>query len=178
MCSFGMNLLSDGSLLIWRPSEEHSDLSAIPTKGYGGDGAQKLVQLLLGSGSSRGKSPRSSQTQSRKASPQDRACPLEPWGRLSYCFLSSLSTLWTKGDDTPNRGCPTVPHCWLERNSCPLWALPARNYLLFLLLRPLAMKRLGSGGVGGASGILIPNQESPDSHFPLKSLLPCFLHPL
>ena len=66
------------NILSWTPSEEHSRLVYHPDEGYGGGGAQKLVQLLLGSGSSLGKSPRSSQTQSCKASPQVGACPLEP----------------------------------------------------------------------------------------------------
>ena len=137
-------------------------------------GAQKLVQLLLGSGSSRGKSPRSSQTQSRKASPQVRACPLEPWGRLSYCFHSPLSG---PKEMTLQTGCPTVPHCWLERNSCPLWALPARNYLLFLLLRPLAMKRLGSGGVGELQGSSYPIGRAQIHIFPSNLCYPAFCIP-
>lgn len=45
------------NILSWTPSEEHSRLVYHPDEGYGGGGAQKLVQLLLGSGSSLGKSP-------------------------------------------------------------------------------------------------------------------------
>ena len=156
-----------------------------PHRGYGGGGAQKLVQLLLGPGASATESPWSSQTQSHKAGPQASSPPsaLGPEEDSGIAFSLYSPPFGPKEMWHTKQGLPSsVPHSWLERNFCPLLSIQGERHTQLrscILLFCPSDYMMWRDGVGGC--FRDPDAQPGElrfTFFPLKSLLHCLLHPL
>lgn len=97
--------------LSWIPSEEHSDLSTIPTEVMGVVGLRNLSSYCWAQDPQLLRVPEAAIPRAITKVPR-RACPLQPWVLRKTQVLLSPFTLhpWSgqRRCDTPNRDCPAL----------------------------------------------------------------------